>query len=151
MATTNGKIIRGGLTRYERAKLATYATTYLKARPGFSFKGNRLWLTWVGCNMKTGEPIMRECPVIISDCDFFVQHDRHPWGGNQGQALAIIARWVRDARMPLDLENWERWCGPPVSLGNSGFLAAIKEHIYQIKTPSMYADMNTDQGALAND
>ena len=55
MATTNGKIIRGGLTRYERAKLATYATTYLKARPGFSFKGNRLWLTWVGCNMKTGE------------------------------------------------------------------------------------------------
>lgn len=117
-------------TRQERCRLATLASTYLKSRPAFTYKGSSLWLEWVGFNMKTGDPIPRSCKVRIVDDTYFDKHRRHPWGGNQGRALVYLAHWVRTGKMPLTVEDWQRWCGPPVRLGNEKFLRAIKEHVY---------------------
>lgn len=55
---------------------------------------------------------------------------KHPWGMNSEQALVHLAIWIRSGKMRLTVEDWERWCGPPVKLGNPEFLAAIKEHVY---------------------
>lgn len=118
------------MSRKERCRLATLASKHLKSSPAFVYKDNALWLEWTGFNMKTGDPIPRSCKVrIVGDC-YFDQHYRHPWGGNQGAALVYLANWVRTGKLPLTVENWERWCGPPVQLGNAEFLKAIKEHVY---------------------
>jgi len=116
-------------TRAERCRLATLASTYLKSRPAFQYKGNSLWLEWEGYDMITGDPIPRSRLVRIRG-SHFDWHHHQPWGGNQGAALVYLAQWVRTGKMPLTPEDWERWCGPPVLLGNEAFLRAIKEHIY---------------------
>ncbi len=116
--------------REERCRLATMASTYLKSRPAFAYRDSSLWLEWIGFNMKTGDPIPRSCKVRIVDDSYFDKHRRHPWGGNQGRALVYLAHWVRTGKMPLTAEDWDRWCGPPVRLGNEAFLLAIKEHVY---------------------
>lgn len=116
------------MSRKERCRLANLAIGHLKAKPFFLLKDNSLWLEWVGSD-KEGRPIWRSRKVRICGSHFDF-HNRQPWGGNQGAALVYLARWIRTGKMVLTLENWERWCGPPVRLGNEAFLLAIKEHVY---------------------
>ena len=120
------------LTRAERCRLATLASTHLKSRPVFFYNGSSLWLEWIGFNMATGDPIPRSRKVRIIDNSYFDYHSRQPWGGNQGRALVYLAEWIRYGKMPLTPEDWERWCSPPVSLGDGDghFLEAIKTYIY---------------------
>ena len=79
------------MNKYERARRATIACTYLKSRPAFVWKGGSLWLEWIGYNMKTGDPIPRSRKVRICG-SHFDWHRRQPWGGNQGAALVYLAQ-----------------------------------------------------------
>lgn len=119
------------LTREARCAKANAAIIHLKSRPSFFIREKSLWISWCGYSMKTGEPIAQESRVRIVG-QHFDNHDRQPWGGNQGRALVYLAQWVRTGKMPLTVKDWERWCGSPVSLGNAKFLAAIKQHVYGI-------------------
>jgi len=116
------------MSHEERCRLANLAIGHLKAKPFFLLNDNSLWLEWVGHD-KEGRPIWRSRKVRIVG-SHFDWHHRQPWGGNQGRALVYLAQRVRTGHIPLAVEDWERWCGHPVYLGNEAFLKAIKEHVY---------------------
>jgi len=116
------------MTREERCRLANQATSHLKAHPAFRLQDGSLWLDWFGF-YGTDQQVARSRKVRICG-SHFDWHRRQPWGGNQGAALVHLAQWIRTGKMALTVEDWERWCGPPVRLGNEAFLLAIKEHVY---------------------
>lgn len=115
------------MTSKERCILANQATMHLKARPQFFIAENRLWLMWNGYENDCSVVRKRKVRICGSHFDW---HRRHPWGGNQGSALVHLARWIRTGKIALTVEDWERWCGPPVQLGNEAFLLAIKGDVY---------------------
>lgn len=114
-------------TREERCHLANQATINLKARPQFFYAENSLWIMWDG--YASDRPVVRKRKVRICG-SHFDWHHRQPWGGNQGAALVYLAQWIRSGKIGLTVEDWERWCGPPVRLGNDEFLEALKEYVY---------------------
>lgn len=115
--------------RRERAVLASLCSFHLIARPQFFYNGASLWLRWDGYNpLAPNVPELRVRRVEI--CQDTYMDGRFPWGSNQDAALVHLARWVRTGKMPLTVEDWEHWCGPPVYFGNEKFLHAIKAVIY---------------------
>lgn len=120
-------------TKSDRVAAANRIMSHLKAKPEFWLMREKLMLRiWGNCRW-TGKTVNRDWPVIITSSGFLKSHDRHPWGGNQGQAIAEIAQWVRTGKIKRTVEGWERCYGSPVRLGNPEFLATIKREIYDAK------------------
>lgn len=114
----------------DRCARVNAACKFLPAKQEFFYRQNKLWMRYTGMHRLSGMPVTNEEPVKIIADTYLKNHRIYPWGGNQGQALSILAQWIRTGKMPLTFDQWRRWCGPPVMLGNPEFLEAIRQHIY---------------------